>query len=55
MSGKEFEVFLDVSHQGLGYMLMQEGKVIAYALRQLKVQEQYYPTHDLELAAIVHT
>src|SRR5438132_4331599 len=33
---------------------MQEGKVVAYASRQLKVHEENYPTHDLELAAVVH-
>ncbi|WVZ84938.1 hypothetical protein U9M48_031905 [Paspalum notatum var. saurae] len=40
---------------GLGYVLMQEGKVIAYASRQLRKHELNYPTHDLELAAVVHT
>ena len=35
-------------------MLMQDGKVVAYASRQLRSHEQNYPTHDLELAAIVH-
>ena len=38
---------------GLGAVLMQEGKVIAYASRQLKDYEKNYPTHDLELAAMV--
>ena len=33
---------------------MQDGKVVAYASRQLKLHEQNYPTHDLELAAVVH-
>ena len=33
---------------------MQEGRVIAYASRQLKQHEEHYPTHDLELAAVVH-
>ncbi|KAA3466440.1 Retrovirus-related Pol polyprotein from transposon 17.6 [Gossypium australe] len=44
---------IDASVNGLGCVLMQEGKVIAYALRQLKPHEKNYPTHDLELAAIV--
>ncbi|KAK6163870.1 hypothetical protein DH2020_000734 [Rehmannia glutinosa] len=44
----------DASKQGLGYMLMQHGKVVAYASRQLKMHELNYPTHDLELAAVVH-
>ena len=52
-SGKEFVVFSDVSHEGLGCVLMQEGKVIAYASQQLKKHELNYPTHDLELAAVV--
>ncbi|XP_052882262.1 uncharacterized protein LOC108465158 [Gossypium arboreum] len=53
-SGKEFTVFNDASHIGLGYVLMQEGKVVAYASRQLKTHEVNYPTHDLELAAMAN-
>ncbi|WJX17476.1 hypothetical protein P8452_07389 [Trifolium repens] len=49
----QFDVYCDASYQGLGCVLMQEGKVIAYASRQLKTHERNYPTHDLELAAIV--
>ncbi|KAG8478487.1 hypothetical protein CXB51_028219 [Gossypium anomalum] len=52
-SGKEFMVYSDASRNGLGCVLMQEGKVVAYASRQLKSHERNYPTHDLELAAIV--
>jgi hypothetical protein len=53
-SSKEgFVVYSDASHSGLGCVLMQQGKVIAYASRQLKNHERNYPTHDLELAAIV--
>ncbi|KAA3486535.1 DNA/RNA polymerases superfamily protein [Gossypium australe] len=52
-SGKEFVIYSDASLNGLGCILIQEGKVIAYALRQLKLHEKNYPTHDLELAAIV--
>ncbi|WVZ15466.1 hypothetical protein V8G54_013032 [Vigna mungo] len=48
-----FVVFCDASYQGLGCVLMQEEKVVAYASRQLKVHERNYPTHDLELAAVV--
>ena len=50
---KEYVIFSDASLNGLGCVLMQEGKVVAYASRQLKPQEKNYPTHDLELAAIV--
>ena len=46
-------IFSDASLHGLGCVLMQEGKVVAYASRQLKPHEKNYPTHDLELAAIV--
>ena len=51
--GKEYMIFSDVSLNGLGCVLMQKGKVVAYASRQLKPHEKNYPTHDLELAAIV--
>jgi hypothetical protein len=51
---KPFEVFCDVSGTGLGCMLMQENQVIAYASRALRPHEKNYPTHDLELAAVVH-
>ncbi|KAL0405803.1 UNVERIFIED_CONTAM: hypothetical protein Slati_3894200 [Sesamum latifolium] len=49
-----YVVYTDASRQGLGCVLMQHGRVIAYALRQLRPYEMNYPTHDLELAAIVH-
>ena len=48
-----FVVYSDAFHQGLGCVLMQHGKVVAYASRQLKPYERNYPTHDLELAAVV--
>jgi hypothetical protein len=48
-----FVISSDASHKGLGFVLMQQGKVIAYASRQLKTYERNYPTHDLELAAVV--
>jgi hypothetical protein len=51
---KDFVVYCDASSQGLGCVLMQEGKVVAYASRQLKKHKKNYPTHDLELAAVVH-
>ncbi|KAK1666836.1 hypothetical protein QYE76_054995, partial [Lolium multiflorum] len=50
---KPFDVYFDASKIGLGCVLMQEGKVISYLSRQLKQHEQNYPTHDLELAAVV--
>ncbi|GJR02722.1 retrotransposon protein, putative, ty3-gypsy subclass [Tanacetum coccineum] len=46
-------IYSDASKKGLGCVLMQHGKVIAYASRQLKPYEVNYPTHDLELAAVV--
>ena len=49
----DFVIYSDASHKGLGCVLMQHGKVIAYASRQLKEYEIRYPTHDLELAAVV--
>ena len=53
-SDKEgFVIFSDASYKGLGCILVQQGKVIAYASRQLKNHERNYSTHDLELAAVV--
>jgi hypothetical protein len=51
---KPFSVYYDASYTGLGCVLMQEGKVVAYLFRQLKVHDKNYPTHDMELAAVVH-
>ena len=48
-----FVIYSDASRKGLGCVLMQHGKVIAYASRQLKSNEQNYPTYDLELAVVV--
>jgi hypothetical protein len=50
---KPFEVYCDASSTGLGYVLMQDNRVIAYASRALRPHEQNYPTHDLELAVVV--
>ena len=52
-SGEEYEVYTDASLRGLGCVLMQGGKVVAYGSRQLQTHEQNYPTHDLELASVV--
>ncbi|MFS7996270.1 putative nucleotidyltransferase, Ribonuclease H [Helianthus anomalus] len=49
----DFIVYCDASNLGLGCVLMQRDKVIAYASRQLKIHEKNYTTHDLELGAIV--
>ena len=52
--GKDgYVVYSDASRQGLGCVLMQDGRVIAYASRQLKKHKKNYPTHDLELVAMV--
>ncbi|GKA66120.1 putative reverse transcriptase domain-containing protein [Tanacetum coccineum] len=50
---KDFIAYCDASKKGLGAVLMQREKVIAYALRQLKIHEKNYTTHDLELGAVV--
>ncbi|GJU45707.1 putative reverse transcriptase domain-containing protein [Tanacetum coccineum] len=50
---KDFGVYCDASEIGLGCVLLQRGKVIAYASRQLKVYENNYTTHDLELGAVM--
>ncbi|GJR43027.1 putative reverse transcriptase domain-containing protein [Tanacetum coccineum] len=50
---EDFVVYCDASSLGLGCLLMQRGKVIAYASRQLKIHEKNYTTHDLELGAVV--
>ena len=52
-SGKEYTLYSDASGIGLGCVLMQDGKVVAYTSRQLKPHEHNYPTHDLELATVV--
>jgi hypothetical protein len=51
---KPFSIYSDASGQGLGCVLMQDGRVVAYASRQLRKHEVNYPTHDLEIAAVVH-
>jgi hypothetical protein len=51
---KGFSIYCDASRLGLGCVLMQEEKVVAYISRQLRKHELNYPTHDLELAAVVH-
>ncbi|XP_027157022.1 uncharacterized protein LOC113758300 [Coffea eugenioides] len=51
--GEGYTVYSDASREGLGCVLMQMGKVVAYASRRLKPHEQNYPMHDLELAAVI--
>jgi hypothetical protein len=51
---KSFDVYCDASGTGLGCVLMQEGHMIAYSSHQLHPYEEHYPTHDLELAIVVH-
>ncbi|MCO5610521.1 hypothetical protein L7F22_064760 [Adiantum nelumboides] len=51
---KTFEVIVDACAKGVGGILRQEGHPIAYESRQLRIHERNYPTHDLELLAVVH-
>jgi hypothetical protein len=51
---KSFSVYCDASYTGLGCVLMQEQRVVAYLSRHLKIHERNYPTHDLEMAEVVH-
>ncbi|GKD92244.1 putative reverse transcriptase domain-containing protein, partial [Tanacetum coccineum] len=53
LGSENFMVYCDASRKGLGAVLMQREKVIAYASRQLKIHEKNYITHDLELGAVV--
>jgi len=52
-SNEPFVVYCDAFKLGLDGVLMQDDKVVAYASRQLRIHEHNYPTHDLELAAVV--
>ena len=51
--GQRYTMYCDASKAGLGCILMQSGRAVAYGSRQLKNHEQNYPTHDMELAVIV--
>jgi hypothetical protein len=51
---KPFSIYYNALGQGLGFVLMQHGRVVAYASRQLWKHEVNYPTHDLELTTVVH-
>ena len=53
-NGKDkFTVYCDASRVRLGCVLIQSGRVVSYASRQLKKHEQNYPTHDLEMAVVI--
>jgi hypothetical protein len=51
---KPFSIYCDASNQDLGCVLMEDDHVVAYASRKLRKHEEKYPTHDFELAAVVH-
>jgi hypothetical protein len=51
---KPFDVYCDASGMSIGGVLMQDGRIITYASRQLQHHEEHYPTHDLELLVVVH-
>jgi hypothetical protein len=51
---KSFSIYCDASGQGFCCVLIQDGRVVAYASRQLRKHEVNYSTHGLELAAVVH-
>ena len=53
-NSKSYDVYCDASGTGLGCVLMQDNRVIAHASRSLRQHELNYPTHDLELATVVH-
>ena len=53
-NSKEYVIYSNASKSGIGCVFIQNGKVIAYASRQLKEYEKNYPTHDLELVVVVH-
>ena len=52
-SGRDYTIYSDASRIGLGCVLMQDGKLVAYASRILEPHEQNYPIHDLDLAVVV--
>jgi hypothetical protein len=52
---KPFDVYCDASGTGIVGVLIQDGRAIAYASRQLRRHEEHYPTHDLELLVVIHT
>jgi hypothetical protein len=51
---KSFDVYCDTSGMGIGGVLMQDNRAVAYASRQLRRHEEHYPTYDLELLTVVH-
>jgi hypothetical protein len=51
---RSFDIYSDASRSGLGCVLMQDGKVVSHASRQLRKHEVSYFTHDMELVVVVH-
>jgi ribonuclease HI len=51
---QKFDIYCDASTRGLGCVLMQDGQVVSFASHQLRKHEENYPTHNLELPAVVH-
>lgn len=51
--GLGYSIYCDASREDFGCVLMQEGKAVAYGLRQLKTRERNYSTYDLELVAVI--
>jgi hypothetical protein len=51
---KKFGIYCDASRQGHGCIVMQDGQVVSYASHQLRKHKENYPTHDLDLAVVVH-
>jgi hypothetical protein len=51
---KPFDVYCDASSMGIGGVLMQNGRAIAYASQQLRRHEEHYPTHSLEILVVLH-
>ena len=49
----KFTIYCDVSQVSLGYVLMQNGRVVSYTFRQLKKHEQKYPTHDPKMVVVI--
>jgi hypothetical protein len=51
---KSFPIYYDALGESLGYVLIQDGHIVAYASQQLRMHEEHYPAPNLELVAVVH-